>query len=71
MSAPHTLCATITIGTTPACAEPACDEKRTCEICRCCAEHCPGHIGLRRSIGVKFVGATRPVGKPTNVEGTK
>jgi hypothetical protein len=30
-----------------------CNETATCEVCGCCAKHCPGHLGIRRSLRLK------------------
>jgi hypothetical protein len=31
-----------------------CKETAACEVCGCCAEHCPGHMGIRRSLRLRM-----------------
>jgi hypothetical protein len=42
------------------CLERACKEHAICEVCGCCEEHCPGHLGLRASLKLKIGSAARP-----------
>lgn len=50
------------------CSERGCLNEKSCDICGGCEPHCPGHIGLRKTVGVKFGAAAREYGKTKTAE---
>jgi predicted aldo/keto reductase-like oxidoreductase len=44
-----------------------CNKEATCEVCGCCTTHCPGHLGIRRSLRLKTPNPTIEAAEPLTV----